>query len=428
MASDGTWQLSSPVVSPSSPSLTPGLFDDEETPSPPNDTFRLPMNPYTVKAIQLEAALKPSTAASDYLEALNQHYIYLSDIVHGTEHKAEESFAYWRNILSWVFMSIPKAILCAAIDGSLPYEYMSEKEDGIAEYFEPQHPWAMQAANPTAPAIYGRFLVGEDGRSPSANEFMVVVKALREYASGGHLENALLIDNVFAEISTLEDLRNFNHHHLKRNETRVRQLHEWCFAVERKCKEVPGHERALPYPKPLTYCGYSRVSDYEQRTNTTWLVLLVEAAFKACLPDKKYSFATYALCFLASKEEAALSERAFTAILQTKVHQGGFCVKGAGQCSSADLRELDETEKKAEWEKLTQGRWDATPIGENLAKENEKFREEEKNQELEAFAALAESEAQNGSENGSIYLLAARILKTKTEQDKAAQLAGRNDP
>lgn len=150
--------------------------------------------------------------------------------------------------------------------------------------------------------------------------------------------------------------------------------------------------------KSLTYCEFARsnkrhMTNYESNVSTTWPVKLVEAAFQVKLPDKLYALETYVLCFLAKEKEVALAERAFTACLEAMVYQGGFCVKDAGQCSSASFPKLSESAKKMQYDALADWRIKNTPFVSDLAKESAEMEELTKRADL---AAKIERSARDG--------------------------------
>lgn len=318
------------------------------------------------------------------MKILDRGYTCLAGTIFAAEHRQDGTYIHLRKVLYLMFASMPVAILKAAIDGSLPYKVLSERDHLEYDSDKPehlQHASIVQRNSPLAPALYGRFLKNSKGLAPSANQMMIVVNSLRAYVSGKDIEKAVEIDYTFNPgVSTVQQLEQFNHHYLKRLDNRVALAHTWCHAIELKCKDVPQYKRDRPYPRPLTYCGYAksikkRSADYENHRSTTWLVNLVDAAFKVYVPEEAFRFEVYTVCFLAAEEEAQLSERAFTLCLEAKVHQGGFCVVGGGQCFSSKRMGMNEEERKRKWQDLSAWRETHTPVEENTTIERAKMEE-----------------------------------------------------
>lgn len=137
--------------------------------------FELPLRPATIKDIEDEADVLAHRDHWDYLKRLKVCYAFLSNAICRTVQGNNENYVYWRQKLCLVFTNIPLSILTAAIGSTLAYRHLTQKEEDIAKYYDyiprlplcDQHPWIIQASDPSTPAIYGRFSVGNDGRSPS---------------------------------------------------------------------------------------------------------------------------------------------------------------------------------------------------------------------------------------------------------------------
>ena len=92
-----------------------------------------------------------------------------------------------------------------------------------------------------------------------------------------------------------------------------------------------------------------REGNYEAKTATTWLVLLVESAFHVLFETKHYGLRTYCVSYLALQSEVKLAERAFTRCTESQLRYGGFCVTAPGSCSSADMSGLKSEDRVREW-------------------------------------------------------------------------------
>ncbi|KAH9881069.1 hypothetical protein J1614_001562 [Plenodomus biglobosus] len=192
---------------------------------------------------------------------------------------------------------------------------------------------------PDTPALYLRFLVNKRGESPTPSELLRIASVVRAYAMGIDDDGARAIDSALQR--NQEAQGSDIYHYMKGSKERAKKVVTWCKAIVAICEDTPPEKWDEPLLRPLTYCGYAkqvsrRSKQYDNYQSTTWLVLLVQAALTVYFPSACYSFATYPVCFLARKDEAALGERALTRCTYSDYRYGGFCVASAGSCSSAE--------------------------------------------------------------------------------------------
>jgi hypothetical protein len=296
------------------------------------------------------------TSYSDFAEL---GYFDLVNVIHHYESLDNGTFGLgvvdWRVLLWRLFASVPFKVLVSALEGRLHQDYVNER-NVVYDTYHPNSAWMLRAQDDFVPGIYLRPLVNANGLSPTANEFLAVSVALRNYANGADLKMALDIDNILRneKTSDLETLRRGGHYYLDSRQPRDQVLWTWCEAISMICKAVPVDDRDQALPRAITYCGYAselrrRRLQYDNRLSTTWLVLLVEAAFKALFPAREFFLPLYPIAYLARQTEVQLAERAFTRCTYSDYKYGGLCVTSAGKCASVLLRDLSNTERDLQW-------------------------------------------------------------------------------
>jgi hypothetical protein len=326
---------------------------DEEEPVI-RETVVLPITAKEIEHAEYLAKLSPVS----WSRLLKRSYTALVDGIFSTEKlervSAAENHVDWRRVLCPLFMTVPRPILEAALDGSLARR-VAERDTAVYRNFtymndvdeHDQSPWLLQTTNPHGLAIYLRQLVNDHGLSPTGVEFMQVVDVLRQYASGAtHSDMATKIDNRFEE---------GRHWFFEGKEVRVRLLHQWCMAITLLCDDMV--DKTRPLPKPRSYCGYtrsmaSRTADYMAHRSTTWLVGLVESAFAVLMPKKAYKLHTFCVAYIAMESEVKYAERAFTRCTESQIKYGGFCVAPPGQCSSAYFSHVPKSNRDLYWAQL----------------------------------------------------------------------------
>jgi hypothetical protein len=155
-------------------------IDDSDQSEPSRESFALPLE----TAIIEDAEDKAAISRIDWPRLLEKSYMTLIDSVFHEEKydrvNAAENHVAWRKQLRTLFANMPRAILEAALDGSLAWKDLSDKEPSIHMHYNrmkdtaevDQAPWFLQASNPYGKTIYLRQLVNEKGAAPTPYEFM----------------------------------------------------------------------------------------------------------------------------------------------------------------------------------------------------------------------------------------------------------------
>ena len=229
---------------------------------------------------------------------------------------------------------------------------------------------------------------------------MEIVSVLRAYGAGQELERTSSIDGALQakQGTDIERLRLGGHEYLAGSVTRVSKLLTWCAATVKNCIFVPKERWDEPLPNPPTHCGYTasfkrRDLQYDKKSGTTWLPLLVEAAFQVCFPKHGYLLTAMPVAFLGRHMEVPCAERALTRCTNSDFTSGGFCVVAAGQCSSANLEHLPPAERLARWEELENWRWEQTGFRKHAEEEEQRLLVLRSQPRVAAQPSLAELEA-----------------------------------
>jgi hypothetical protein len=274
----------------------------------------------------------------------------------------DDVISEWRSSLLLLFMSIPEPVLLSVLDGSLCRKDLGGTDNVIHRLFtaEEDNYWLAHAQNEFSPVIYIRQLADDTGNSPTPLQLDIITQALAGYALGD-VDVALALDNsVISGTSSIEDIQSGRHFYLAGQTARALVLITWCNAILKLCEAVPKKDRHLPLPHALTYCGYTkqlglRGKQYAKNQSTTWLVLLVQAAFRLYYPSQ-FNFYMYPIAFIAAEEEASLGERALTCCTYSNYRYGGFCVWPAGSVSSIKLPGQSDNKRALTWDVLRQWR------------------------------------------------------------------------
>ena len=337
---------------------------------------------------------------------LDRSFMALTDAIFFEETRGrlatDDDLIKWRLTLLPLYCSIPRPVLAATLDGSLPHKVRGLKDPDVYLLYNPdenkaeheQHPWYLRNQSSEGYAIYVRWLVDAQGLAPTIEELLRVVDCLRNYVAGNvnGMQTAVAIDNVTQpDRSDVDALVRGEHYYLSGKEQRAALVYTWCRATELRCASVPLADRTKPLPKPQSYCGYAktvskREKSYKRNQSTTWLVMLVEAACVVLFPDRHLRLRTYTVCYLATQDEVDLAERIFTRCTDSRVDHGGFCVAAPGQCSSA---KVDDDSVRWREENL------AEYYDQNMLLERENMRATENKQEADAadLAFIAEFRA-----------------------------------
>jgi hypothetical protein len=370
---------------------------------PPRIYLSLPIS----KSFQSAAEAGARQQSDMYTKALKAGYLALIDTIYHEESRDNATFGLtliqWRESLWSLFASVPFQALRSALDGTLHRDYITGG-NVVRETFEPSSEWSMRAKIPNAPGIYLRPFVDQKGRSPTPSEFSVVVQALRRYAAGKDLDIASKIDTVLrsGQTTEIDVLKRGGHFYFEGLQARVEILLTWCEAITLLCD---GKRYDRPLPRAITYCGYAsemrrREIQYDNRTSTTWLVLLVEAAFQVIFPARHFHLPLYPIAYLASKQEGELAERAFTRCTFSDFKFGGLCVITPGRSGLASLRNASNKEQDLHWASLETWRRENTDIEKNSLRMLEGLRRGEhrppgpSKAELEAKLAAAQKESE----------------------------------
>jgi hypothetical protein len=344
------------------------IMGDIHVEVPPRIHLSLPIS----KSFQFAAEAGAREQSDMYTKILKAGYLALIDTIYHEESLDNGTFKLtliqWRDSLWSLFASVPLQALRSALDGTLHRNYVTG-DNVVRETFEPSSAWSMRAKIPNAPGIYLRPFVDQKGQSPTASEFSVVVQALRRYAAGKDLDIASKMDAVLrnGQTTEIDILKRGGHFYFEGLQARVEILLTWCKAITLLCD---GKQYDRPLPRAITYCGYAsemrrREIQYDNRTSTTWLVLLVEAAFQAIFPARHFHLPLYPIAYLASKQEGELAERAFTRCTFSDFKYGGLCVMTPGRSGLASLRNASNKEQDLHWASLETWRRENTDILQN---------------------------------------------------------------
>ncbi|KAI4945163.1 hypothetical protein J4E91_008140 [Alternaria rosae] len=197
-----------------------------------NPHLSLPIAPSTVTVAENKAVVPPF----QWPPLLNRSLMALTDAIFLEETRgrlaADDDLVHWRTTLLPLYCSIPRSVLVATIDGSLPHK----------------HPWYLRNQSSEGYAIYVRWLVDAQGLAPTIKELLRIVDCLRNYVAGdvNDMKTAVAIDNVsLPGRSDVDALVRGEHYYLAGKEYRALLVY--------------------PLPKPPSYFGYAKTISKRQQ-------------------------------------------------------------------------------------------------------------------------------------------------------------------
>ena len=333
---------------------------------------------------------------------VEEGYTALADAAYAGTKKADHPFfskknkrlvklKTWRKTSVDILASIPRPLLKAVFDGSLPHKILSDQVQEICSLFDTtdedlhnHHTWSLRQLAKFAPNIYTQFHVDKKGHAMEQFKIRIVIQKMREYMSEDpefHDQNAA-IDGQTREKNDRDRVERGLHYYLDGSQDRVEAVLVFCFALEEylnKVAPVGSMEEDTPLTCPLVYFGFSvcfvdRIKQHSNE-NPNWLGALFNNICKTLFIDgdgtPKFSFEKWVIAYLANYEECQIGEELFTRAGCGYYYTGqGFNIAPAGiAVTSAKIDDHDFTTATRLWKACLKYRTKNPDFERNLEEE-----------------------------------------------------------